>query len=373
MSAKILIFYLVKHSGHHMAAKAIETALHKLDPSVHTICADFLAYSHPKIGALIQKTYMGTIRTTPELWNALYDSEVFERLTRNIRELALQDNGKMLKQFMSEYSPNAVVCTQAHPLIVMTIFLARNKLTLPLWGVVTDFVPHRFWVVKDHPVYAVPNETAANRLQDLGVDAGRIKVLGIPVSPELAEKRPAVKPRKERPRVLVMGGSRGLGISYSIIRSLDRAAGDFTIDVISGANRLLQKRLVRRRRKFTHPLRIRGYVDNAVEVMRTADLLVSKPGGLTASEALALGLPMIIVRALPGQERGNARYLTKCGAAIHLDEQGDIAPVVSALLGHPALLNDMKDRARALGRPDSALQLGRELLRTLESPRGAIF
>ena len=199
----------------------------------------------------------------------------------------------------------------------------------------------------------------------LGTPAERIHTLGIPIQADILATRRRTIVRTKGRRILVMGGSRGLGARFRTIRQLDRTAADFTIDVVTGTNRRLRKQLLAARHKFKHPIRIRGYVKDAMALMSRATLLIGKPGGLTSAEAMASGTPMLIIRPLPGQERGNTEMLVRNGAAIHLDRDRDLPAVVSSLLVNPVLLERMADRARAMGKPAAARDVAAAVLARL--------
>jgi processive 1,2-diacylglycerol beta-glucosyltransferase len=305
--------------------------------------------------------YMTTIRRTPELWEALYDNFWVELLTRRLRKLVQKGKSDSLQRLMAEFDPDAVVCTQAYPLAVIASFAARHGSRFPLLGVTTDFVPHRFWIVNNGRTgrYIVPTEAAAARLMWLGIEEHRISVFGIPV-PTTPPTTPGTS--GENRRVLVMGGGRGLGIRYRTVRRLDRCPNDFTIDVVCGMNRHLQKRLVRHRHTFRHPIRIRGYVRNAVALMYRSDLMVTKPGGVTLAEAACAGVPLLLVRPLPGQETGNTQAVVHHGAALHIRNEYDVTRSVTTLLNNPKLLRMMRSKALALARPDAADRIVRQVL-----------
>jgi len=361
---RILICYLVRNSGHHAAARAIEAQIKKLNPMAETRCLDLLETTHPTWSAVVQYVYMSTIRRTPELWEALYDNFWFDWLTRWIRPLVQRGNSLKLRILMEAFQPDAIVCTQAHPFAVLSAYARRQGKPIPLWGVVTDFLPHRFWhVPPDERIrYVVPTETAVQRLMILGTPADRIATFGIPIQADVLAARGKTVSRTDGRRILVMGGSRGLGARFATIRQLDRAAADFTIDVVTGTNRRLRRQLLAARHKFRHPIRIRGYVKDAMALMRRASLLIGKPGGLTSAEAMASGTPMLIIRPLPGQERGNTEMLVRHGAAIHLDRDRDLPAVVASLLTHVSLLDMMAARARALGKPEAARDVAQAVL-----------
>jgi processive 1,2-diacylglycerol beta-glucosyltransferase len=362
---RILICYLVRNSGHHAAARAVEAEIRRQHPLAETRCLDLLETTHPTWSAVVQYAYMSTIRRTPELWEALYDNFWFDLLTRRyIRPIVQRGNSHKLRILMDAFQPDAIVCTQAHPLSVLSAYTRRQGQPIPIWGVLTDFIPHRFWYVPpaEHVRYVVPTDTAQQRLMILGVPAERIHVLGIPIQADVLAARKRTVRRDNGVRVLVMGGSRGLGARYATIRALDRSAADFTIDVVTGTNRRLRKQLLRARTSFRHPIRIRGFVKDAMALMRRASLLIGKPGGLTSAEAMAAGTPMLVIRPLPGQERGNTEMLVRNGAAIHLDRDCDLPAVVNSLLTNPELLGLMAARARALGKPDAAREIAAAVL-----------
>jgi len=369
---RILICYLVRHSGHHAAARAIEAEIRRLNPLADIRCLDLLETTHPTWSAVVQYAYMSTIRRTPELWEALYDNFWFDLLTRRyIRPLVQRGNSHKLRILMEAFQPDAIVCTQAHPFAVLSAYARRQGRPLPLWGVVTDYLPHRFWHVPpdEHIRYVVPTETAEQRLMILGTPREHIHRLGIPIQADVLAARRRTVSREDGRRVLVMGGSRGLGARFATIRRLDRSKAEFTIDVVTGTNRKLRRQLVAARHRFHHPIRIRGYVQDAMALMRRASLLIGKPGGMTSAEAMASGTPMLIIRPLPGQERGNTETLVRRGAAIHLDRDRDLPGIVDSLFANPSLLTMMGERARTFGRPSAARDIAVAVLGTIPPAR----
>ena len=372
MNARVLILYIMQDSGHHAAARYLEAACQKQMPGVQTRCVDLLKHTHPKWERIVQRMYMRTVRRTPELWEALYDNFWVDYLTHRLRELVQRGKSESLRRLMAEFSPHAVLCTQAYPFAVMASFVARHAPDLPLFAVTTDFVPHRFWITSNAHLarYVVPTGSAAARLMWLGIEQERIRVLGIPVSVDHAAPSPALSDARRGRRVLVMGGGRGLGVRYRTVRKLDRCPAAFTIDVVCGTNRRLRKRLLQNRRRFKHPIRLRGYVRNAVALMSRADLLITKAGGMTLAEAVCVGVPLLLVRSLPGQERGNTEAMVHHGAAVHVTSEHDIPRSVSMLLENHDLLAMMRGKALALGRPDAAADIARLVLDAI--PQGAL-
>jgi processive 1,2-diacylglycerol beta-glucosyltransferase len=151
-----------------------------------------------------------------------------------------------------------------------------------------------------------------------------------------------------------MGGARGIGIRYHTVARLDLCPEPFLIDVVCGTNRRLRRQLSRNRSRFSHPIRIRGYVRNAVRLMARADLMLTKPGGMTLAEATCVGVPLLLVRPLPGQEKGNTEVMVHHGAALHVRNEFDVSRSVTTLLRNTDLLQMMRRNALALARPDAA-------------------
>jgi processive 1,2-diacylglycerol beta-glucosyltransferase len=361
---RVLVLYIVQDSGHHAAARYLEGAFHKQAPGIETRCVDLLKHTHPRWERVIRRMYMITVRRTPELWEALYDNFWVEYLVRRLREMVQRGKSESLRQLMADFSPHAVVCTQAYPFAVIASFLARHDADLPLFAVTTDFVPHRFWIVSNahNAKYVVPTESAAARLMWLGIEQDRVRVLGIPVSVDCASRSRAQPRGGGQRRVLVMGGGRGIGVRYRTLRRLDLCPDAFAIDVVCGTNRRLRRSLVRNRDRFKHPMRVRGYVHNAVTLMSRADLMITKAGGLTLAESACVGVPLLLVRSLPGQEEGNTEVMVHHGAAVHVTNEYDVTRSVSMLLSNQALLEMMREKALALARPDAANRIARLVL-----------
>jgi processive 1,2-diacylglycerol beta-glucosyltransferase len=363
---RILLFYLIRNSGHHTTAKAVESAIHLLDPNAETLCIDPLEHMHPHLNSAVITNLMFILKRTPELWDALYDSEKLEKLVRLFKGTVHRGSDSLIR-VLETFNPTAVVATQAYPLSLITEIKRRRNYRFPLFGVVTDFRVHRFWSNGNGVTYIVPNADGMNRLVSLGIRREHIRDYGIPVAAEFSANSSTVVPGHGRHRVLVMGGSRGMGHGYSTIKSLDHSDKDFTIDVVTGLNRALGNRLASNRHDFQHPVRLRGHVKRMAPLMHKADLLIGKAGGLTCAEAMSAGLPLLIIHPLPGQELANTEELVAHGAALHLQRDKDVPAIVTMLLENPEILAMMRKRALELAKPSAALQTAEEILNQTRS------
>lgn len=151
-----------------------------------------------------------------------------------------------------------------------------------------------------------------------------------------------------------------MGPVEEILTELDRVKKAFQCIVVTGRNEELRRSLACVDR--AHPTRTLGFVENMEEWMSVADLIVTKPGGLTTSEAMALGRPLFIVNPIPGQEVANSDFLLERGAAIKVNRLDDLSPRIERLLGSRKL-RQMQESARRLGRPKAARAVCREILR----------
>ena len=361
--ARVLLLYFMRNSGHHSAARAIEAALQDLDASTRTLCVDPVEHCHPRLAKVISASFVTLMRRTPEVWDSIYDNHRVEGLARLLHDIVQEDKDKDFEDLLLRFLPDAVVCTQAYPFMLMSKIKQRLGLPAPLFGVLTDYCAHCFWANGNGATYIVPNQGAADRLISLGVAPQALRDYGIPVRREFALPGPRAAPQAGPRRVLVMGGSRGIGPKYQTVKWLDRSSADFTMDVVAGSNAILEHRLTSRRNKFVHPLRLRGVARHVADLMRRADLLVSKAGGMTCAEAMCAGLPMLIVHPLPGQEARNTEVLVRQGAALHVKHDRDVGGVAAAVLGSPGILASMRERALAMARPNAASRIAEEVLR----------
>ena len=161
--------------------------------------------------------------------------------------------------------------------------------------------------------------------------------------------------------ILVMSGGNAIGPLMEVLEVLDRVPEDFTAVVITGKNEKTRRELAEAREKFHFTLHLPGYVDDMYKWMRLSDFLISKAGGLTVSEALAVGLPILVVRPTPGQEEANTEFFLKAGAGYYLKDLEDLEPVVRQLLKDPVKLGQLRENAARRGKPGAAREIIKEL------------
>lgn len=367
---KILLMYITQGSGHHRASLAIENALKEISPSVNTLNINAFGYTNPILEKVINSTYMSVIRSKPEVWDYLYDNPKVLKSVQGLRDAIHRFNSKKLKTLLEDFNPDACICTQAFPCGMVADYKKNLNLSLPLIGVLTDHAPHSYWIFEDVDYYITPSEMSREHFVKNGISPSKIKVFGIPIDPGFIRPNEAHGACKrlgldsQVPIVLIMGGSQGLGPVEGIVDTLENIDIPFQLVVVCGMNKKLEKILNRRKSKYRKKLMVFGHIENVDELMGLSSMVVTKPGGLTTSEALAKNLPMIIVHPIPGQEAKNTEFLLQQGVALKAEDNEDIQAFVKELLLNTTKLAEMRRRANELKKPNAAMDIAKLVLNT---------
>ena len=368
-----MLLHITPSSGHHRASCAIEHTLTHLDPACTVANFDAFQFASRFVRWAILHTYTSLIRHQPDIWEYLYDNPSIHRQAQYFRALLHRYQASKLKQLLETVRPDAIVCTQAYPCGVVADFKKQHGLSIPLVGVLTDYAPHLYWFHDMVDVYMVPSEQVKRRFMLRGVDASRVKVLGVPIDLRFLEPvdRQATAQRfgldLTRPILLLMGGSGGFGRLRETIQNLDTLPDPCQLVVVAGMNRSLLAWL--KTARFRHRVLALGYTQEIPNLMSIATLLISKPGGLTTSEALAKHLPLVIVNPIPGQEAYNARHLLSHGAAVQAGSPETVRQTVRDLLENPEYLDTLRQRSAELAHPNASLDLAALLFELADQQR----
>jgi processive 1,2-diacylglycerol beta-glucosyltransferase len=355
--------------GHRVAADAVRQRLAARGMRGEVV--DSYRYAASLFSKVVSDGYIGMVRTIPQVYGFIYDRAERATAAGGFRVWASEFTARNIRGLMERMLPSAVVCTHAFPCGVMAAYKRLFDPSIPVMGIVTDFVVHPFWIYRNIDAYAVATPEVKAALVGRGIDPERIGVDGIPVDPRFGEipaDRGALRDALGLPRdaavVLVMGGGLGLGPVARTVRSLARAALPVRNGagvpppvipvVIVGKNRRLERRVLEQARRDGADVRGLGFVENVFDWMHAADVLVTKPGGLTTSEALAARIPLVLMRPLPGQEERNARYLVSRGAALRARNADELVRAVDAVLAGGRVAERLRESAAALAHPDAA-------------------
>lgn len=353
-NASVLIVSASAGSGHVRAGEALQQAFQQHHPDVRVDHVDILRLTRRWVRAAYGDGFELVASRAPWLWREIYRrtdgpaghtarwGRVAERmLFRAFHRLLVRGDWQL--------------CLSTH--FLPTQLAAGAPGTPPFALVVTDFTLHRYWAQRRVRRYFVPTDAMAAELRRR-IAGANVDVLGIPVSP-IFSRTPAPEAARaklgldrHRPVLLVMGGAFGLGVEQNALAAL-RADLDAQVIAISGRNEAVRARLAARnipRRR----LAVHGYVRGIDTYLAAADLVLTKPGGLTTSEALAVGRPLLLACAMPGHEEGNARALQAAGAAVSVRTPAAVTEAVRRIFSDPAERSRLTRAARQLGRPHAA-------------------
>ncbi len=357
----VLILHATAGAGHTRAAQAVAAALRERGEAPQVV--DILDCTPALYRRMYVKSYIDLVQRAPELWGYLYErSDVVRPVTskRTRARLAFNKaNSVPFRKLLQETSPRTIVCTHFLPLELLSDLKGRGRLDVPVHAVVTDVSPHALWVYPNINYYHVATPSAARELERKGFPAERVRVSGIPVDPVFAQRTAAAAVRKklglpEKPTVLLLSGGFGVGPTVEALESFRGARSELSIVVIAGRNADMEKRCREVAAQLSTSITVRGFVDNMHEWMDAADLIVTKPGGLTTSEILAKGKPAALIAPIPGQEQRNCEYLLEAGAAVRLYDVGDAAYQLERWMADRARLQRMAAAAKAIARPQAA-------------------
>ncbi|MEK6568244.1 MAG: glycosyltransferase [Candidatus Omnitrophota bacterium] len=365
---RVLLLYISEVSGHHQATIAIESALRILRPDVEILNLNAFNYTNPFTEKIVNRLYLGVIKRTPGIWDYLYDNPSVIESTQKIKEAIHKHNSPKFKRLFDEFSPDAVVCSQAFPCGMAADFKKRYNSSIPLVGVLTDYAPHSYWIYDTVDYYIAPSEEVKDRFIRKGVPSDKIRVYGIPISPKFSLKHNKEELAKKfglnpsRPIILAMGGGQGLGPLNKIVSAFKKMRINSQLAVVSGSNKKLYRKLERKAKSYPKKIFLYGFINNIDELMEIANIIITKAGGLTTAEAFCKGLPMVIIKPLPGQEEINTTYFLSKGAAVKITDDKLILQFLQDLLSNPSMLKAMREAALKISKPYASLDIGKLIL-----------
>lgn len=368
---KILIVSASVGAGHTQAARALEAAILRSYPESTISIVDFMAGENSYLNTFFKGTYLKLIDLTPNIYDRLY------RWTQNSRQVTKMTNlfARAMKRSMlrlyRQYRPEMIICTHPFPCGAAAYLRRHHLIQVPLGGVITDYAIHQMWVYSEVDLYFVAAAELEQEMLKRGIQSGRVFATGIPIDRSFSQPIEISKINGDLelipglPTVLVMGGGIGKGPIQEVFRSLDGSETQLQIVVVAGKNQLLQRELDQLAEFSRHRVVVLGFTTRVRELMAVANLLITKPGALTISEALAVSLPMVLFSPIPGQEEDNADFLVKKGAAVLAEHIDTLGRAVTELLSQPEKLESMRQNASQLGQPKAADQavaiIGRHL------------
>jgi processive 1,2-diacylglycerol beta-glucosyltransferase len=368
---RIAILTLGVGTGHLRASQAIHQALHDGADNVEARTIDLLDLAEPWFLRSYVYPYWLTVRRAPALWRRMFEFRQRGRFKKSIPDLLLRRGCRAVLARLRALRPHLVIATERGAARLAALGRREGWFDAPILAAQTDFCTEASWAGHEIDVHCVGSEEAKSQLISWGVSANRIVNCGVPIDPAFAlsfdrtELRRAFGLHPERPVVLVMGGGIKPAPLDTIIQSLEMCNHPVQVLALTARDRSMRQRLEAMRGQLALDLHVFGWSDSIPELMASADLLITRPGGLTTSEALASGLPMILAFPVAGMEEQNLKFLADRNVGIVANGPEEIPSLVSGLLDDPKLLEALSGRGQEMSRPDSAhgvAQVARALL-----------
>jgi processive 1,2-diacylglycerol beta-glucosyltransferase len=359
-NADVLILSSAIGSGHMRASAAVVRGVSLLDPEKRCSIVDFPHEVSPGVERLLRDAYLQALKLWPTAYGRLYQSSGTGQqgpLVQQVQTAGL----KPLERLVSSTGAQALVAPHFYGAGVLGAYKEQNPEMFSA-VVLTDYVPHPIGVPLNLDLYVVADDAAAEVVAKLGVPEERIHPTGIPIDPifeEPADPDPARKEIQnleddELPIVLVMGGGLGGGDLEDSVSWLLQAAEAMHLVVLCGSNDRSRERLERLANRGGHEATFLAFTDRVRELMAAGAVLVTKPGGMSCTEALASRLPQVLYHPIPGQEEDNAAAMVRYGAGVMVRETSQILGQTLKILTSPDHRHKMIEAADAAHKPHSA-------------------
>lgn len=354
---KVLILTSDFGEGHQQVAEAIHQVLAAQQEPVECRIVNVVEQLHPRLHSISRTMFLHAVQKMPGLYGYLYRKTYEAKASSHIMSELTSFGLKRLEHLLLEEQPDLVVSTFPFASGAMSLLRKHRVTAVPLITIITDHTIHQAWIHPATDLYLVGSQGVKDGLIKNGVPAPLIQVTGIPlrlafeskVSKHALRLQHGLRPRT--PTVLILGGGCGLfGEDLLDPAMLDAMPGPLQAVVICGHNEKARAHVQRSLQDCRHEVAVKGFVDNMQDWMAMADLILTKPGGVTTAEAMALETPMLLYKPIPGQEEDNLRYLTSTGVAQSAHSGEMLMEKLRALLLDESALLEMKRCARREGR-----------------------
>jgi processive 1,2-diacylglycerol beta-glucosyltransferase len=370
---KVAVLTLGVGSGHVRAAEVIEQALGDGRGDAEGRVLDALELATPWFRRLYVDSYWLMLRHAGFLWRALFERRHRRRHRATAPRWVFRHGCARVFEHLKALAPDLVIANEIGAVEIAALAKREGWFQAPILAVQTDFHTEPPWVQPEIDFWCVGSDEARSQLIGWGVSPHRIVVTGVPIDPSFAlefdkaEVQRSVGLTPGNPTVLVMGGGMGPAPLDEVVRSLEACRLPLQVVVAAGRDRRMLRKLEKlRRRGPAMELRVMGWTDRVPELMAAADLLITKPGGVSISEALASGIPLLVAHPIPGPEERHVRYLVERGVALYAPSTREIPELAFGLLSRPDRRIEMSRRARQLARPDAAHAVAQVALALME-------
>ena len=371
---KILIFYGSYGGGHLSAAKSIKEYIDTHYKDTETILVDCVEYVNHSFNKITTTAYNEMAKKVPWAWGKVYVKSkkgTMSSITHTYNKvMAIK-----LKQLFKTTQPDLIICTHPFASQMCAFLKKKKKITSELATIMTDYAPHPQWLTDSEYMnyYFVAHEEMKNQLIDAGIPAYKVFATGIPLSNRFLQsynKQETLStfgllPNKKT-ILFFAGGEFGLCKSktYKMLEAMAENFDNIQIIAISGKNEKIKKNFDEIVKEYNKEdsIKVLSYTNKVPELMSISDMVITKPGGLTTTESLASGLPIIVINPIPGQEEENAEFLEKQNLAIWVRKKDNVEDVLKNVFNNPSLMRKMKINARLFAKKHSTKDICKILL-----------
>ncbi len=370
MPPRILVLSASVGAGHLRAAEAVELALRQTVPDALVRNLDVLEMTNALFRRVYGKFYLDLVNKAPHVLGYFYDllDQPGPSGSDQLRLYLQKLNLRAFMKFLRSEPWDLVINTHFLPAEIIASLRRKGEVDMPQVTATTDFETHRLWVHQPCERYFTATAEGALYLQSMGVPAADTVATGIPIHPVFsAPKDRAACLKKhglaeDRPVILHLSGGFGVGPVAKLLEAILQTPTPLQVVSITGRNEPLKKQLERIKPPSQHQVKVMGFTKEIDELMQAADLVVTKPGGLTTSEVLARGAVMVIVNPIPGQESRNSDFLLESGAAIKVNNLATLPHKIDTLLADKPRLAQLRANVKRIARPRAAFDVVEQAL-----------
>lgn len=356
----ILILTVTAGHGHNQTAKSIYN--YATAKGHNALILDSLEYINPLLKDTVNKAYLLSTSLSPKAYGKVYslieNKDINDSLIsgQNITTTLLS---KKIIKFIKDFKPDAIICTHVFSATFVSD-IKKEGIDALTFGIVTDYTLHPFWNETNIDYYVLPNEYLTYQTVSKGIPEEKILPFGIPIDSKFNKKLDKKLARElvgidNKPTILMMSGSMGYGNMFMQLEAICNLPYDFQIVSICGNNKSTKKKID----SHTFPKKVYniGFSDKVDIYMDACDIIITKPGGLTVSEALAKKIPMILTNPIPGHEARNREFLINMGVAMTNSKTYPIEEVVAQILTSPKKLQTMENAIDLIRKPEASKTL----------------
>lgn len=357
---KILILSAATGGGHLRASHAIESYIKENSTGNEVAVVDALKSINAVLDKTVCEGYHFLATKTPKMFGQIYRKTNEDSLLSTLVTRFTSAFSQKLIPLMEEQNPDVVISTHPFATEMVSHLKSKGIVTVPLICLMTDYGPHRAWLADHVDAYIVSTKDMIPEMQAMGVKKELIYPFGIPVGDVFFSKgdKPALLKKFEMtpgiPTILIMAGSFGVTNIMNIYKEIVKLPTEFQIIVITGRNQKLFEAFTPVIEHSPKKTKLVFFTDEVENYMHASDLIITKPGGLTVSEALACSIPLAVFDAIPGQEEDNANFLLTHDMAVKLEKGIDPGETIQTLLEDSKRLEQMRSSCESFNTSESS-------------------